>query len=146
MTDREMELHRFTMDVMYNVALNGDLASVTNNVGEHPCVACLDDEPLGDVLARVEAAGGFATVFCRGVCDPEGGYLVRIAHFIDEACALSQGAEDMTDDEAPSADAPVGMFLTYLETRPNGVRIPNRLNSNVGAASPSRAVEFSHAA
>ncbi len=44
-----------------------------------------------------------------------------MASVIGAECAIGQPDDDMSGDEAPGADATVGMFLDYLERRPNGV-------------------------
>lgn len=48
----------------------------------------------------------------------------------------------MLDEEAPAPSAAIGLILDYLETRPHGVVIPQRLGSPIEAISSPRAVEF----
>lgn len=141
MKARDHELLRFTNEVMFNVALD-DLVTVTNDEGVLSVVACLDTEPLSVLLDRVAASGGYATVFSQSRLADDGSYTVRRAEFIDSRCALEQGAEQMLDEDAPNADATVGLFLDYLETQPCGVVIPARLGMRVEAATSPHAVEL----
>lgn len=129
-------LSDFWAEVAFNVAFY-DLARVTNDEGVVGVVSCLDDEPLAAMMSRIEACGGYATVFSLA----EDGR-VRMVEVIDEACALGQGAEPMLDEDAPAPNATIGLFLDYLETRPHGVVIPQRLGSPIEAISSPRAVEF----
>ncbi|WP_172121022.1 hypothetical protein [Actinomyces faecalis] len=130
------KLRHFTAEVMFNVMLY-DLGRATNDDGEVCVVACLDEEPLEVLLDRVAACGGYATVFSRG----KNGR-VRAADIIDAQCAIDQGATPMTDGEEPNPAAPVGLFLDYLGTTPNGVIIPKRLGTRIEAASSSRPVDL----
>lgn len=141
MSARDYELLRFTSEVMFNATLD-DLATVTDDQGVLQVVACLDSEPLSVLLDRVAASGGYATVFAQSRLADDGSYTVRRAEFVDSACALEQGAEQMLDEDAPSPEATVGMFLDYLETRPRGVVIPARLGMRVEAATSPHAVEL----
>lgn len=129
----------FQSEVMMNTLVH-DLAQVTNDEGVVGVVSCLDDEPLEALMSRIEACGGFATVFSLA----EDGR-VRMVEVVDEVCALGQGAEPMLDKDAPAPNATIGLFLDYLETRPHGVVIPQRLGSPIEAISSPRAVEFESA-
>lgn len=97
-------------------------------------VLALEDEPLFSLLGRLRAAGGNANLFVRG----EG--RTRRVSVIDMVSAIPAPDDDMTGDEAPDSMASVGMFLDYLERRPNGVVL-----STVNPVSPAVArdvVEF----
>ncbi|PHP53262.1 hypothetical protein [Actinomyces ruminis] len=137
------ELRSFTVDVMYNVLVSDLPTATTNDRGESPVVACLDSELLSDVMARVAAVGGYATVFSRGSLSDDGTYAVRFVDFVDEACAIDLGATDMTE-EAPAESASMGMFLDYLETQEHGVVLPKQLGSSAApeAVTSAKAVEF----
>lgn len=126
------ELDAFRHEINLELAI-GDLANsplpVVNNDGDAPVVVALAEERLSVLLARVRNVGGYANVFIR----LPGGHS-RIA-IIDVAGALDPTAAENFASAAdrPSANASVGMFLDYLRTRPNGVRIPARLGDDDSA-------------
>lgn len=127
--DFTRELDEFRREINLELAL-GDIANadlpVVNDEGDAPVVVALAEERLSVLLARVRNAGGYANVFVR----LEKGHS-RIA-FIDVAGALDpDAAEDFASAEGrPSGRANVGLFLEYLKTRPQGVRIPARLSDD----------------
>lgn len=120
------ELDKFRNSINFNLAI-GSLADedlpVVDDQGRHPVVAALGDERLAVLLRRVENVGGYANVFVRK------NDAVALLAFIDSSCAIgSASAEDLASDGSrPGADATVGMFLDYLALKPNGVRLPARL-------------------
>lgn len=124
--DNTSALDKFRNWINVNLAI-GALADenlpVVNNDGRHPVVTALGGERLAVLLRRVENVGGFANVFV------DSGETVRMIAFIDSSCAIdSANAEDLAaDGSRPGADATVGMFLDYLALKPNGVRLPARL-------------------
>lgn len=123
------ELDVFRHEINLELAI-GDLAKstlpVVNDEGDAPVVVALAEERLSVLLARVRNAGGYANVFIRL---PDGHSRVAI---IDVAGAIDPGAaEDFASAaDRPSGNASVGMFLVYLSTRPNGVRIPSHLHDD----------------
>lgn len=126
---RTDELDDFRREIALELAI-GDIATsdlaVVNDDGDAPVVVALDDERLGVLLARVRGAGGYANVFVR-----VGHSYARIA-FIDVNGAIDpNSAEDFASaSDRPSGNASVGMFLEYLRSRPNGLRIPARLSDD----------------
>lgn len=121
------ELDAFRNSINFHLAL-GDLAEeelpVVDANGRHPVVAALEGERLAVVLRRIENVGGYANVFVRK------DDAVALLAFIDSSCAIdSASAEDLSSDGSrPGPDATVGMFLDYLALKPNGVRLPARLD------------------
>ena len=113
----------------------GELAlPVVGNDGIPMVIVALEDEPLFVLLGRLRAVGGNANLFVRGT-----GRIRRVS-VIDQLSAVTVPDEHMTGDERPDPMASVGMFLDYLERRPNGVVL-----SVVNPASPAVArdmVEF----
>lgn len=120
------ELDKFRNSININLAV-GALADedlpVVDNDGRHPVVAALEGERLAVLLRRIENVGGYANVFVSNHDS------VTMLAFIDSSCAIdAAGAEDLASDgERPGADATVGMFLQYLALKPNGVRLPARI-------------------
>lgn len=141
MVTSETELDAFRAEVMFNVMLQGLPLTVANDAGDLPVVSCLDHEPVSALLDRVSAAGGHATVFSRGPVGRNGSYVVRRAAFISAECALMSSATDMTDD-APAANAPIGMLLDHLDLQPGGVVLPKALGPKAGMAERPTPVEF----
>ena len=88
---------------------------VTSDDGGYPVAVALEDERLSVLLGRLRAVGGFANLFVRG--DKR----VRGVSVVDTECAIGDPDDDMTGDDSPGPDVTVGMFLDYLERRPNGV-------------------------
>jgi hypothetical protein len=127
--DFTKELDDFRREINLELAI-GDIAnadlSVVNDEGDAPVVVALAEERLSVLLARVRAAGGYANVFVRLA---KGHSTIA---FIDVAGALDPAAaEDFASAEGrPSGRANVGLFLEYLATRPQGVRIPARLTDD----------------
>ena len=96
-------------------------------------VVALEDEPLFDLLGRLRAVGGNANLFVGGQ-----GRVRRVS--VADQISADAVPDDMTGQEGPGPMASVGMFLDYLERRPNGVVL-----SVVNPASPAVArdvVEF----
>lgn len=141
MMAEESLLDKFRREVNHNLAY-GPMADVelpvTSDDGGCPVVVALDSERLSVVLGRLRAVGGFANLFVRG----EG--RVRVASVIGAECAIAAPDDDMSGDEAPGADATVGMFLDYLERRPNGV-ILSAAVGHPACARDARDVEFASA-
>ncbi|WP_119697057.1 hypothetical protein [Microbacterium halotolerans] len=126
-------LDEFRAQVIFNIAVHDIPIDVTDTQGEMPVVVALDDERASVLMQRVQAVGGSATVFTRGESH------VRMFVVIDERCALgSDGADDMTGTERPSPNATVGMLLDYLGQRPEGIRIPSKLEPETRRASLSQ--------
>lgn len=96
-------------------------------------VVALEDEPLFDLLGRLRAVGGNVNLFVRGQ-----GRVRRVS--VADQISADTIPDDMTGQEGPGPMASVGLFLDYLERRPNGVVL-----SVVNPASPAVArdvVEF----
>ena len=144
MADLSERLSTFRREVHMNLAF-GALADeelrVVDDQGEFPIVAALGEERLAVFLARVAKSGGYANVFV------DLGDSVAMLPFIDASCAIgSEHAEDLaSDDSRPGATATVGMFVAYLELKPNGVRLPARLDGERPFVPTPREVEFSPA-
>ncbi|ONI64924.1 hypothetical protein CSIV_09470 [Microbacterium sp. CSI-V] len=121
------ELDKFRNSININLAV-GALADeelpVVNNDGHHPVVAALSNELLAVLLGRIEKVGGYANVFVSSE------NRVTMLAFIDSSCAIGAAeAEDLASDgERPGVDATVETFLDYLMMKPNGVRLPARLD------------------
>lgn len=115
---RLSRLDAFRVEVMHKIGVLDLELKATNEHGELPVVAVLDDEPISVMLRRVAAVGGNATVFARGEH-------VRVVTFTNVADALDpEAGEDMASDgNRPGATAAVGAFLDYLELRHAGVRV-----------------------
>lgn len=120
------ELDKFRNSININLAV-GALADeelpVVDDEGKHPVVAALSNERLAVLLGRIEKVGGYANVFISNE------RTVTMLAFIDSSCAIGASeAEDLASDgERPGVDATVGTFLDYLMLKPNGVRLPARL-------------------
>lgn len=101
----------FESEVRYNVAFGiaGDDLDIVDSDGYTPVVACLEEEPLRLMLARVRAVGGSANVFIKragGVC------------LITSRCVSDRkdGVEDLSDKrEWASGEASISTFLDYLD-------------------------------
>ncbi|MFT4135346.1 hypothetical protein [Microbacterium sp.] len=123
------ELDEFSREINLELAIGGLSSStlpVVNDDGESPVVVALAEERLSVLLARVRNVGGYANVFVRLPGGHSRTAIIDVAGAIDP-----DAAEDFASAEGrPSAAANVGMFLDYLRTRPNGVRIPSRLNDD----------------
>lgn len=84
----------------------------------------LSDQERGSY--EPENVGGYANVFTKG---PH----ARVRHFavMDATGALDvRDAEKLLDDEQPSPESTVGMFVDYLVRRKAGVLLPARLKSD----------------
>lgn len=142
MTVRASRLDDFRREVNHNLAF-GALANVdlpvTGDDGCCPVVVALENERLSVVLGRLRAVGGFANLFVKGKGR------VRMASVISAECAISDPDDDMTGDEAPGVNATVGMFLDYLERRPNGVILSAAIG-HPACARDAHDVEFADSA
>ena len=77
------------------------------------------------------------------VIDPIAG--VRMVSVIKDDCATGDPDDDLTPPaERPGATAIVGMFLDYLDHRPNGVRLSMVNPAQPAVARDSREVEFAN--
>jgi hypothetical protein len=89
---------------------------VVGDDGGCPVVVALEEESLSTLLGRLRAVGGFANLFVGS------DIRVRMLTVIDANCAILEPDDDMTPSaERPGATATVGMFVDYVERRPNGV-------------------------
>jgi hypothetical protein len=70
---------------------------------------------------------------------------VRAASVIGETCAIPTPDDKLTGDDAPGADATVGMFLDYVESQPNGVAVSAAVG-HPACARDARTVEFADTA
>ena len=136
-------LDAFRESILLNLgagALENETLPVVDVQGKCPIVAALADERLAVLMRRVEAVGGFAYVF---ILDEEDG-AVHMVPFIDRASALlADSAEDLTSDaDRPGPDATAGMFLSYLELKPNGVLLPARLEDDRPIATQPRELQL----
>lgn len=134
-------LDAFRREVDWNLAcgaLAGVELPVTSDDGGSPVVVALEDERFSVVLGRLRAVGGFANLFVKG--DER----VRTASVIDESCAIPTPGDTMVGDDAPGADATVGMFLDYLEHHPNGVAVSAAVG-HPACARDAKTVEFAAA-
>lgn len=135
-------LDAFRQEVDWNLAcgaLAGVELPVTGDDGGCPVVVALDDERFSILLGRLRAVGGFANLFVK---DGEG--RVRTASVIGETCAIPTADDKMLGDDAPGADATVGIFLDYLELHPNGVVVSAAVG-HPACARDARTVEFAAA-
>ena len=134
-----VELAEFRRELNANRAFGALDLPVTGVDGGHPVVVALEDEPLFTLIARLRAIGGFANLFVRGPGR------VRQVSVLDDRSAVAEPEDRLTGDERPGATADVGMFLDYLERRPNGVVIaslPSTDRSRNAVARDTRKVEF----
>lgn len=137
----ESVLDEFRRSINLNLAIGalaGEELPVVDNTGRHPVVAALGEERLAVLLRRVENVGGYANVFV--LTDDA----VRMVPFIDASCAIdASAAEDLSaDDSRPGIDATVGMFVDYLELKPNGIRLPSRIDDERPFIPTPREVQF----
>ncbi|CAN5260591.1 hypothetical protein BH11ACT6_BH11ACT6_20700 [soil metagenome] len=136
----ESRLDAFRREVNWQLACGAladvDLA-VTSDAGEFPVIVALGEERWSTVLGRIRAVGGFANLFVEG----EG--KVWAASVIGTACAIGEPEPQdiLTGDEAPGADATVGMFLDYVVRRPQGVQVSAAMG-HPACARDARTVEF----
>jgi len=118
------ELDAFRSEVNVNLAY-GALADydlpVTADDGGFPVVVALEHERLSTLLGRLRAVGGNADLFVRG--EASGRVRVRLVSVVSTSCAIGDPDDVMVGPDAPGPDATVGMFVDYLELRPNGVAI-----------------------
>lgn len=133
-------LDAFRVEVDWNLAC-GVLADhelrVTSDGGDHVVVVALAEEPLSILLGRLRAVGGYANLFVKGA------HGVRMVSVIKDDCAIGDPDDDLTPPaERPGATATVGMFLDYLDHRPNGVRLSMVNPAQPAVARDSREVEF----
>lgn len=122
----QSQLDKFRREVNLNLAV-GALADydlpVTADDGGRPVVCAIESEPLSTMFGRLRAVGGYANVFVQGV---DG---VRMASVIDHRSALMEPSDDMTaEGERPGPGATVGMFMDWVETCPNGVKVSDALD------------------
>ncbi|SKU56834.1 Uncharacterised protein [Mycobacteroides abscessus subsp. massiliense] len=132
------ELDAFRREVNLNIAF-GALADidlpVTSDDGGFPVVVALGGERLSVVLGRLRAVGGYANLIVRG--DGQ----VRMASVIGPECAIGEPDDTMVGDQAPGANATIGMFLDYVQRNPNGVTISAALG-HPACARDARSVEL----
>ncbi|OBG83293.1 hypothetical protein A5699_04660 [Mycobacterium sp. E802] len=137
----ESRLDAFRREVNWQLAC-GALAEVdlevTNDDGEFPVIVALSEERWSTVLGRIRAVGGYANLFVEA----EGGK-VWAASVIGTACAIGEPEPDdiLTGDDAPGADATVGMFLEYVVRRPHGVQVSAAMG-HPACARDARTVDF----
>lgn len=137
------QLDAFRQAVDWNLACGGladyDLP-VTADDGGSPVVVAFDSERLAVLLGRVRAVGGYANVF---VSDNVGG--VRMASVVNDVCAIPVPGDQLIGDDAPGANATVGMFLDYVSRHPNGVAVSAAVGQQA-CARDARVVDFAPAA
>lgn len=112
---RQLEQFRRDVDVSFERgALKEFELPVTADDGSFPIVVAFADEPLTALVARIQAAGGYANVFVKD------GRIVQFVSVVDEVCAIGDPGDKMVGDEAPGATSTIGMFLTYVARHPHG--------------------------
>lgn len=138
MTVANEQLDAFRRAVNLSLAC-GDLMDVdlpvTSDDGGRPVIVALEDERLSTLLGRIRSVGGFANLFVRGADQ------VRRVSVIGDTCAIAVPDDVMTGEDAPGPDATVGMFIDYVERRPNGVTISAAVG-HPACARDARTVEF----
>lgn len=119
-----IKLARFESEVNYNIAYGAvsDKLPVVTEDGYAPVVACLAEEPLRLMLARVKAVGGAANIFIEqddGVC-----LLVARSVAIKRA-----GVTDMSNPNSwENGEGSIGLFLEVLDGCNGGeVYLPRKL-------------------
>lgn len=137
------ELDEFRLSVMRNLARDPELrdrVTTTNDEGNLPIVVAFANERLATLLARVSAAGGYATVF---VSDEDH---VHIASFIDSRCAIAaetaENLADVPEEERPHPNVSIGMFLTFLKGLPNGLTFAVKKDASPPIIRQSAEVQF----
>lgn len=132
------QLDAFRREVNINLAcgalLDLDLP-VTSDEGGYPVVVALEEERLSALLGRIRAVGGFANLFVRGPSQ------IRMVSVIGDSCAIPIPDDVMVGDEAPGPNSTVGMFIDYVERKPNGVTISAAVG-HPACARDSRVVEL----
>lgn len=124
------ELIEFRDAINQAIARGEVVLPVVGEDGIPMVIVALEDEPLFELLGRLRAVGGNANLFVRGKAR------TRRVSVIDHISAIPVADDDMTGDERPDPMASVGMFLDYLERRPNGVVL-----QAVNSASPAVACD-----
>ena len=117
---RRRELDQFRREIDMSLA-HGSLADfdlpVTGNDGNAPVVVAFADEPVSKLTDRIQSVGGNANVFVKD------GTYVHFVAVIEEQCAIGDADDTMVGDQAPGPTATIGMLLSYVERKPNGVTI-----------------------
>lgn len=139
------ELDAFRSEVNVNLAY-GALADydlpVTGDDGGFPVVVALESERLSSLLGRLRAVGGYANLFVRGKAS--GQVRIRLVSVVSTSCSIGEPDDLMVGPDAPGPEATVGMFVDYLELRPNGVAISAVVGHEAYARDP-QTVEFAGA-
>lgn len=134
----DKRLDAFRRQVDWNLAC-GSLAEyvlpVTSDDGGSPVVVAFESERLSVLLGRIRAVGGFANLFVSG----DSG--VRMASVIGDAFAIADTDDRLTGDDAPGANATVGMFLDYVGRHPRGVTVSAAVGQQA-CARDARTVDF----
>lgn len=115
-------LNRFRSQMMRRLSRSKELrdaVATVDNSGNRSIVFALASERLATLVKRVELTGGYATVFVE---DKD---RVAVLSFMDPNCVLdldsAQDLANVPDDQLPSANASVGVFLDFLTHMPQGL-------------------------
>ena len=121
------ELADFENEVLYNVMLGTTTPKVIDSRGHTPLIACLENETVGTLLARIERAGGCGTIYALS----ENGK-VRVVAAQDK----DPKAPSPTDLEADilSENSPIGMLIDYISTQEDGVCLTGAKMRSYGTA------------
>lgn len=132
------DLDGFRCEVNHNIALGVVDLPVVDDQGTTPVVVALEEELLSTVLGRLRSVGGYANLFVRSP-----GGRVDFVSVIDSASAIAVADDDLTGQgDAPGSDATIGIFLQYLQTQPNGVKLSADAVGHAATVKDPHPVEF----
>lgn len=121
------KLANFEANVLYNVMLGTTTPKVIDSRGHTPLIACLENETVGTLLARIERAGGCGTVYALS----ETGR-VRVVAVQEKAPEVSSPTNLAAD--TLSENSPIGMFIDYISTQEEGVYLIGAKMRSYGTA------------
>lgn len=135
------DLDGFRCEVTYNIARGAVDLPVVDDHGKTPVVVALGEELLSTVLGRLRAVGGYANLFVRSASGR-----VDFVAVVDSSSAIAVVDDDLAGPgDAPGSDATIGLFIRYLETQPDGVKLSADAVGHAATVKDPRPVEFQSA-